>query len=136
MKLIARELRLSYQHQLALRMTERLKCGKPVGSPKSGGRKAGTPNRVTGELRAAICALLDANAENMNIWLTIVAEGDPARGIPADPARALGLLARLAEFAVPKLARLDTAEQGDSEAAAVTNIQLKFVDAPPRPALP
>ncbi len=38
---------------------------------------------------------------------TIVAEGDLEREIKSDPGKALDLLAKLAEFAAPKLARTE-----------------------------
>jgi hypothetical protein len=34
-------------------------AGRPKGSPKTGGRKAGTPNRVTADLKAAVLAAFD-----------------------------------------------------------------------------
>lgn len=34
-------------------------AGKPKGSPKTGGRKAGTPNKVTGQLKEMILTALD-----------------------------------------------------------------------------
>jgi len=74
---------------------------------RRGGRKAGTPNRVTQEFRETVRKLLDDNAENVAKWLKLVAEGhkngDNARA--PDPGRALELLSRLAEFAAPKLGR-------------------------------
>lgn len=78
---------------------------------RAGGRARGTPNKATRELRESICQLLDANADKMAVWLDAVAQGDPEQGRPADPARALELLAQLAEFAVPKLARVSADEQ-------------------------
>ncbi len=66
---------------------------------KSGGRVAGTPNRVTSEFRETVQKLLDDNRENVSLWLTEVASDDPAR--------ALDLIAKLAEFAAPKLLRTE-----------------------------
>lgn len=81
--------------------------------PKSGGRTKGTPNKVTVEFRETVRQLLESNAENMGRWLTLVAEGDGTdKGAP-DPGKALDLLAKLAEFAAPKLARTEvTGEDG------------------------
>ena len=85
--------------------------GKPKGSPKTGGRQPGTPNKVTKEFRETIKQLLDDNAENVSIWLTQVAIGtDDSK---PDPKGALDMLSKLAEFASPKLARTEHA--GDKE---------------------
>jgi hypothetical protein len=78
---------------------------KAKGSAKSGGRAAGTPNKATVEFRQTVTALLENNAQNVSIWLDRVAEGH-GETKPA-PDKALELLARLAEFAAPKLARTE-----------------------------
>jgi hypothetical protein len=80
---------------------------------KTGGRTAGTPNKATKEFRATITALLEKNAENVDLWLMRVADG--YEGEKADPAKALDLLAKLAEFGAPKLSRAElTGENGDA----------------------
>lgn len=76
------------------------------GSPKTGGRKRGTPNRVTREFRETVRLLLEENAENVGRWLRLVAEGNGRKSKP-DPARALDLLTKLAEYASPKLSRAE-----------------------------
>lgn len=74
--------------------------------PKTGGRAPGTPNRATKEFRETVTKLLSDNAENVALWLQDVATGgnDPTK---ADPGKALDLLAKLAEFAAPKLSRAE-----------------------------
>ena len=72
---------------------------------KTGGRVAGTPNRVTKEFRETVTKLLEANAENVGIWLQQVAEG--SGDAKPDPGKALDLLAKLAEYAAPKLSRAE-----------------------------
>jgi len=77
------------------------------------GRPPGTPNKATAEFRETVRRLLEENSENVGRWLTLVAEGDGTdKGAP-DPARALDLISRLAEFAAPKLARTEVAHEGD-----------------------
>lgn len=91
--------------------------GKPrrVGDGTPGpGRKKGVPNRVTTEFRETVQRLLDENCENVGRWLTLVAEGDGTDKGQPDPGRALDLLAKLAEYAAPKLARTELT--GDKDA--------------------
>jgi hypothetical protein len=78
--------------------------------PKGGSRK-GVPNKVTTEFRDTVRKLLEDNAANVDIWLSQVAKGN---GNPdkADPARALDLLAKLAEYAAPKLGRVEHVGDG------------------------
>jgi hypothetical protein len=79
--------------------------------PKGGSRK-GIPNKATQEFRETVRRVLDDNRENVGVWLTQVAEGY-GDAKPA-PDKALDLLAKLAEFAAPKLAR--TEHTGDKDA--------------------
>ena len=79
---------------------------------KTGGREAGTPNKVTTEFRETVSKLLDSNAENISTWLQVVADGDSKRDIKPDPGKALDLLAKFAEFAAPKLARSEVVGDG------------------------
>lgn len=68
--------------------------------PNAGkGRVKGVPNKLTREFRETIQKLLDENRDNVSIWLSRVADEDPGK--------ALELLARLAEYAAPKLARTE-----------------------------
>ena len=71
-----------------------------------GGSRAGSPNRATVEFRQTVQALLDENRKNVRLWLTRVAEGD-GDSVKPDPAKALDLLSKLAEFAAPKLSRAE-----------------------------
>ena len=72
---------------------------------KTGGRVAGTPNKATKQFRETIQQLLDNNSENVERWLTEVAVGNEDN--KPDPKGALDMLAKLAEFAAPKLARTE-----------------------------
>ncbi len=78
---------------------------------KTGGRQPGSANKATKEFRDTVTALLEKNAQNVGIWLEQVASGTPAsegvKEIPPAPEKALDLLAKLAEFAAPKLARTE-----------------------------
>ncbi len=81
-----------------------------------GGRAKGTPNRATQEFRETIRLLLDDNRENVAIWLDQVAGEDPAK--------ALDLLAKLAEFAAPKLGRVEHTGADGGAIATVARIEL------------
>jgi hypothetical protein len=78
---------------------------------KTGGRQPGSVNKTTKEFRETVTKLLSDNAENVATWLAEVATGgsDPSK---ADPGKALDLLAKLAEFAAPKLARTELTGEG------------------------
>ena len=66
-----------------------------VANPK--GRPTGSPNKVNVEFRDTIRRLLEDNAHNVSQWLEQVAS--------TDPGKALDLVAKLAEYAAPKLSR-------------------------------
>ena len=68
------------------------------------GRTAGTPNKVTKDVREAIAAFASANVDSMGEWLNAV----------EDPAKRLDLYLRALEHYVPKLARQEVV--GDKDA--------------------
>ena len=76
------------------------------GRPKTGGRQKGTTNKVTAEFRETVRQLLEDNSANVGLWLSKVADGD-GDSVKPDPGKALDLLAKLAEFAAPKLNRTE-----------------------------
>lgn len=78
--------------------------------PKQGKRG---PNKVTLEFRETVQKLLEDNRDNVGRWLTLVAEGDGTESGKPDPYKALDMLAKLAEYAAPKLAR--TEHTGDPD---------------------
>ena len=71
------------------------------------GRPKGVPNRSTTEFRDTIQKLLEGNSENVEKWLADVANGDVTQDRKPDPYRALDMLAKLAEYAAPKLSRTE-----------------------------
>lgn len=77
--------------------------GNPKGKPPG-------PNKFTREFRETVRLVLEQNAENVGAWLTMVAEGHGEE--KPNPAKALDLLAGLAEFAAPKLARTEHVGDG------------------------
>jgi hypothetical protein len=93
--------------------TQKRRVGDGTPGP---GRKKGVPNKTTTEFRETVRQLLENNAGNVERWLTMVAEGDGTDNprCQPDPGKALDLLAKLAEYAAPKLARTEVV--GDKEA--------------------
>jgi hypothetical protein len=85
--------------------------GKFVKGQKKPNQGKRGPNKVTVEFRETVRLVLESNADNVGRWLTTVAEGDG--DVKPDPGKALDLLAKLAEFAAPKLAR--TEHVGDAK---------------------
>lgn len=69
------------------------------------GRPPGTPNKLTTSFRETVAKLLEDNSKNVGVWLTRVAEHDPGK--------ALDLMAKLAEYAAPKLSKVEVS--GDVE---------------------
>jgi hypothetical protein len=96
---------------------------------KTGGRTKGTPDKITAEFRETVRRLLEDNKENFGKWLAQVAngtldkEGKPLVG--ADPAKALDLIVKLAEFAAPKLGRVEHTGADGGAVETVTRIILE-----------
>lgn len=70
---------------------------------KTGGRKAGTPNKKTAAIKEAFTQLLNDNLDNMGEWLERVAK--------TDPVKALDIMAKFSEYCIPKLNR--TTHEGE-----------------------
>ena len=68
---------------------------------KRGGRKKGTPNKITRDLRAALATLMEHNFEKLQTWIDDTAAKDPAK--------AAELCLRVFEHCAPKLARMEVA---------------------------
>ena len=69
------------------------------------GRKSGSPNKVTSEIREAFRALVESNLENMKHWLETVAQKSPEK--------ALDIMIQLSEYNIPKLARTEIKHEGE-----------------------
>lgn len=93
------------------------------------GRPKGLANKVTREFRETVRRVLEDNSENVGRWLTMVAEGDGSEHSKADPGKALDLLAKLAEFAAPKLARTEHVGEGGGPVQATVEVRFVKPDA-------
>lgn len=84
------------------------------GNPE--GRKKGTPNKTTKQVREAYQKLTEANLDNMSIWLSQIASEDPAK--------AMDLMLRLSEYIIPKLARQEVV--GNDGQDLFKNVKFQF----------
>lgn len=80
--------------------------GRAKGTPKTGGRKAGTPNKVTGTAKEWIAGLIDKNRAQIEKDLKKL-----------EPKERLQMLEKLMQYVVPKQqavsAKIDFSEMPD-----------------------
>lgn len=69
------------------------------GHKKMGGKKKGSQNKVTKDIKEAYRLLIESNIPNLTKWLETVAEKNPAQAIM--------IISELSEYVVPKLSRTD-----------------------------
>lgn len=60
-----------------------MKAGRKKGTRKTGGRRAGTPNRTTTEAKTLLDQIMYGQLENMNDSLETLHEKDPAKYLDA-----------------------------------------------------
>lgn len=83
---------------------------------KFGGRKKGTPNKQTKEIREAYQFLIENNLENLENWLNRVAE--------TNPEKAIGILLKVTDYVVPKLDKVEVPEESIDEYENMTEEEL------------
>lgn len=103
------------------------KKNRPAPPNAGKGRPKGAPNKATKAFRETVQALLERNTENVAIWLQAVADGDPDNNIKPAPDKALDLLAKLAEYAAPKLSRTEVV--GDNDSPLAHKVEIAIIDA-------
>ena len=69
---------------------------------KTGGRKKGTANKQTVEIRGAYQLLIENNLGNLKKWIEEIAEENPEK--------AIDVIIKLSEYVVPKLSRTEVKE--------------------------
>jgi len=89
---------------------------------KTTGRPKGAQNKTTITFRETVTKLLEDNSANVGVWLARVSEDDPAK--------ALDLLAKLAEYAAPKLSKVEQTSEIN-----VTHGYAFQIERPVRPAI-
>ena len=94
-------------------------AGRKKGTPKTGGRKAGTPNKATAAIKESIAAVLSSyttpagKGKNKKSPL----QEDLANMLPAERVRAA---TQLAGYVIPKQQAITIEEQAQLEADALT----------------
>ena len=90
--------------------------GRPRGQPKTGGRKKGTPNKVTGDLREWLSGFLNGNREQL--------EKDFAA---LEPDERIFAFSRLVGYVIPKQQTVTVEAQVEAE---FKHLQKLLADAP------
>lgn len=89
------------------------------GSPKTGGKKPGTPNKATAQAREAIAAFVDGNAERLTGWLEQIAQDNPKD--------AFTCFMSVVEYHIPKLARTDSTVSNPDGTPIFSKVVLEHV---------
>jgi hypothetical protein len=88
------------------------------GHKKEGGRKKGTPNRMTYDVRTKYKEFVEGNIDNLNTWMDRVARNDPDK--------ALDFMLKFSEYFIPKLQRTElTGEDGEDIQQTITFVVKK-----------
>lgn len=94
---------------------------KPKGSPKTGGRATGTPNKATQDVREAIALFAENNVSKLEQWLNATANGDIVNGVKPDPGKAADLFLKAIEYHIPKLGRVEHTGEGGGPVQVVAS---------------
>ena len=95
---------------------EKRRPGRPRGHPKTGGRKKGTPNKITGDLREWLAGFLNGSREQL--------ERDFAA---LEPDERIFAFSRLVGYVIPKQQAVTVEAQVEAE---FKHLQKLLADAP------
>lgn len=84
---------------------------------KFGGRKKGTPNKTTKEIKEAFEMIVDNNLSNIDEWIKNIADDNPEK--------AINIILKFAEYVLPKLNKTEYIETKDDEYVNITDDELK-----------
>lgn len=90
--------------------------------PSASGRKKGSENKATKDIKEAYKLLIEANLDNMTQWIERIAA--------TDPDKAIRILSELSEYVVPKLSRTEVKNSGEiTIKSEIDTLLTKQVDA-------
>lgn len=84
---------------------------------KFGGRKKGTPNKTTKEIKEAFEMIVDNNLSNIDEWIKNIADDNPEK--------AINIILKFAEYVLPKLNKTEYIETKDDEYVNMTDDELE-----------
>lgn len=83
---------------------------------KFGGRKKGTPNKTTKEIRNAFQLIIDNNLNNIDKWLNKIAE--------TNPEKAITIILNISEYVLPKLNKVEIEKNAKDDYENMTDEEL------------
>ena len=84
---------------------------------KFGGRKKGTPNKTTKEIKEAFELIVDNNLSNIDEWIKKIADDNPEK--------AINTILKFAEYVLPKLNKTEYIETKYDEYENLTDDELE-----------
>jgi hypothetical protein len=84
---------------------------KKKGTPKTGGREKGTPNKVTSDLRAWIALLIENNREQLESDLEAL-----------EPKERWQLIEKLMQYVIPKKQQDETLQENSAQSELIKRL--------------
>ena len=84
---------------------------------KHGGRKKGTPNKETKDIREAFQLLVENNLDNLELWINQLAEKNPEK--------AINTILKLSDYILPKLNKTEIIENKKDEFEDMTDEEIE-----------